>query len=303
MISSYLEFGDDSLKVGTRGSSLALAQTKAIITDLSKFITEKIDIEIVKTTGDKIKDSQLYNIDAKGIFTKELDNVLLEEKVDFTVHSFKDLPTEMDDDLVVAAIPLRESPHEVLISKKMWDELPEGSSMGTSSLRREAFCELHNKNFNIRPIRGNIDTRVNKVVNGEYDATIMAEAGLNRLGISQHIKQIFPIDYITPAAGQGALAVVTRKDSEIIKKIEKISHYPSTQEVRAEKKVLEELGVGCQWPIGVCARVDGDLMDLSGILLSKQGGEILSQVKVRGPLKQAEEIGKQAATIMGDGYS
>jgi hydroxymethylbilane synthase len=290
------------LKVGTRGSSLALAQTKAVITDLSKHIKEKIDIEVIKTTGDKIKDSQLYNIDAKGIFTKELDVALIEEKVDFTVHSFKDLPTEMDDDLTVASIPVRESPQEVLISEHNWDDLPDRASIGTSSLRREAFCRLHNKNFNIRPIRGNIDTRVNKVLSGDYDATIMAEAGLNRLGISNYIKQKFAIDYITPAAGQGALAIVTRKDSPVIKDLEILTHYPSAQEVKAEKMVLEELGVGCQWPIGVCAQADGDLMDLTGILLSKEG-DILSQVKVRGPLAKAEEVGKQAAKIMGDDYS
>jgi hydroxymethylbilane synthase len=290
------------LKVGTRGSSLALAQTKAIITDLSKYITEKIDIEIIKTTGDKIKDSQLYNIDAKGIFTKELDTALLEEKVDFTVHSFKDLPTEMEEELSIAAIPVRESPLEVLVSKHKWNELPEGATLGTSSLRREAFCKLHNKELNIKPIRGNIGTRVNKVLNGAYDATIMAEAGLNRLGISENIKERFSIDYITPAAGQGALAVVTRKNSPIIKVLDVLNHYPSVKEVIAEKKVLEELGFGCQWPIGVCARSNGDLMDLTGILLNNEG-EILSHVNVRGPLAEAEEIGKQAAKIMGDDYS
>jgi hydroxymethylbilane synthase len=290
------------LKVGTRGSSLALAQTKAIITDLSKYITEKIDIEIIKTTGDKIKDSQLYNIDAKGIFTKELDTALLEEKVDFTVHSFKDLPTEMEEELTIAAIPVRESPLEVLVSKHKWNELPEGATLGTSSLRREAFCKLHNKELNIKPIRGNIGTRVNKVLNGAYDATIMAEAGLNRLGISENIKERFSIDYITPAAGQGALAVVTRKNSPIIKVLDVLNHYPSVKEVIAEKKVLEELGFGCQWPIGVCARSNGDLMDLTGILLNNEG-EILSHVNVRGPLAEAEEIGKQAAKIMGDDYS
>jgi len=290
------------LKVGTRGSSLALAQTKGIITDLYEFTSELIEIKVIKTTGDKIQDSQLYNLDAKGIFTRELDKALLEEEVDFAVHSLKDLPTELDEDLKIVAVPLRESPHEALISNYSWNELPEGASLGTSSLRREAFCRFHGKEVNIKPIRGNIDTRIRKVEEGEYDATLMAVAGLRRLGLSHHIKESFPIDYLTPAAGQGALAIVARKDSSIISVLKNLNHLTSSQEVLAEKKVLYELGVGCQWPLGVCARADGDLMDLYCALLTKEG-ELISRISVRGPLKDAEEIGRQAAKIMGDGYS
>ena len=290
------------MKVGTRGSGLALAQTKGIITDLSKFTREKIELKVIKTTGDKIKDSQLYNIDAKGIFTRELDKALLEEEVDFAVHSLKDLPTDLNEDLEIVAVPKRETPHDALISPYSWGEIPENASLGTSSLRREAFCKFHQKKVIIKPIRGNIDTRIRKVESGQYDATLMAAAGLKRLGLAHHIQQTFPIDYLTPAAGQGALAIVSRKDSSVKEVLKGLNDFTSFQEVTAEKKVLRELGVGCQWPLGVCARADGDLMDLYGALLTKEG-EVISRVSVRGPLKEAEEVGREAARIMGDGYS
>ncbi len=295
-------FGEDSLKVGTRGSNLAMTQTKNIIYQLSKIINEDIEIKIIRTTGDKITDSQLYTIDIKGIFTKELDKAVLEEEVDFAVHSLKDLPTVLSEDLEILAVPKRESPNEVLVSPYDWDELNEGASLGTSSLRREAFCNYHKKNLNIKPIRGNIDTRVKKVENGEYDATIMAKAGLKRLGLSNHIKKVFPLEYFTPAAGQGALAVVARSDSSFRKYLEKITHFNSLQEVKAEKTVLEELGVGCQWPLGVSAVANNDKLNLFSILLTKEG-EILSKVKLSGSIKDAEELGKKAATKMMEEYA
>lgn len=297
----FNDFGEDSLKVGTRGSNLAMTQTKNIINQLSKIINEDITIEVIKTTGDKITDSQLYTIDIKGIFTKELDKAVLEEEVDFAVHSLKDLPTELSGDLEIVAVPKRESPNEVLVSNYDWDELEEGASIGTSSLRREAFCNYHKKKLNIKPIRGNIDTRVRKVEDGEYDATIMAEAGLKRLGLSNHIKKVFPLEYFTPAAGQGALAVVARKDSSVRTELEKLTHFNSLQEIKAEKIVLEELGVGCQWPLGVSARADNGKIDLFSILLTKEG-EILSKVKLSGSINDAEKLGKEAAKKMMEEY-
>ncbi|MGF7118677.1 hydroxymethylbilane synthase [Methanobacterium oryzae] len=290
------------MKVGSRGSNLAMTQTKNIINQLSNIINEEIDLEIIKTTGDKITDSQLYTIDVKGIFTKELDKAVLEEEVDFAVHSLKDLPTELAGELEIVAVPKRESPNEVLVSPYEWNELPEGASIGTSSLRREAFCNYHRKNLNIKPIRGNIDTRIKKVEEGEYDATIMAEAGLKRLGLREHIKKIFPIDYFTPAAGQGALAVVARADSNVRTDLEKLNHYNSVQEVKAEKIVLEELGVGCQWPLGVSAKANGNKLDIYSILLTKEG-EVLSKVKLSGSIKDAEQLGRDTAKMMMEDYS
>ena len=285
--------------VGTRGSQLALAQTNQVCANLSKIIKEPIDVEIIKTKGDKITTSQLYNIDSKGLFTKELDIALLEEEVDFTVHSFKDLPTELDEDLEIVAVPKRESPNEVLISSKDWNELGPGSKLGTSSLRREAFCNHYNKEFKLKPIRGNIETRIEKALHSDLDGTIMAHAGLKRLNLTEYIKNIFPLDYITPPAGQGALAIITRRDSDIKEKISKLNDYISMQEVLAEKNVLEELGVGCQWPIGAIARVKNNELNLYSILLTKQG-EILKKENVNGSIKDSVKLGKNIGKLFKD---
>jgi hydroxymethylbilane synthase len=290
------------LQVGTRGSNLAMVQTKNIIKALSGITDEEIGIKIIKTTGDKIKDSQLYQMDVKGIFTKELDKAVLEEEVDFAVHSLKDLPSELDPELEIVAVPLRESPHEVLVSPYTWKDLPEGSTMGTSSLRREAFCKYHHKKLNIKPIRGNIDTRIKKVLAGDYDATLMAEAGLKRMGLTEHIREQFPLSYITPAAGQGALAVVSRHDSNKKEVLKSLNHFISYQEVKSEKKVLEVLGIGCQWPLGVCARAYVNEIELYAILLSKNG-ELLSKIKQKGPISQAEDLGIEVARRMQEDYS
>ncbi|WP_067260361.1 hydroxymethylbilane synthase [Methanobrevibacter cuticularis] len=278
--------------VGSRGSKLALVQTNYIKKRLSDLGNKKLEIRIIKTSGDKITSSQLYNMDSKGLFTKELDRAVLEEEIDFAVHSLKDVPTDLDEDLEIAAIPIRESPNEVLISNYEWEDLNKSSTLATSSLRREAFCNHYKKGLKLKPIRGNINTRLDKVLNGEIDATIMAEAGLKRLGLTKYIKNRFPLDYITPPAGQGALAIITRKDSNIKNKIQKLDHYESHQEVLAEKTVLEELGIGCQWPLGAIARIKDKEIELYSILLT-QKGEILYKNTLTGPIKDSENIGKQ----------
>jgi len=285
------------LKVGTRGSRLAMVQTKHIITQLSKITPEEVEVEIIKTTGDKIKDSQLYQMDVKGIFTKELDKAVLEGEVDFAVHSLKDIPTELAEGLEVVAVPQRESPKEALVSSYAWDEVPEGATLGTSSLRREAFINHHQKNVNIKSIRGNVETRINKVLSGEYQGVILAEAGLNRLKLEKHIKQIFPTEYFTPAAGQGALAIVAGKESDFKVVLEKLNHIPSAQEVEAEKTVLEELGGGCQWPLGANASADGNKLHLYTILLNREG-DMLSKVNLTGSLSKPRKLGRKAAKII-----
>jgi hydroxymethylbilane synthase len=285
------------LIAGTRGSELALTQTNYIRKNLFDLTKNEVKIKVIKTTGDKITSSQLYNMESKGLFTKELDRAVLEEEVDFAVHSLKDVPTELDRDLEIAAVPIRESPNEVLVSSYSWEELNEGYTLGTSSLRREAFCNMHGKKLELKPIRGNIETRIEKVSNGEFDATIMAEAGLNRLGLSKFIKHRFSLDYFTPAAGQGALAIITRKDSPVKDIIRKLNHHESEQEVISEKTVLEELGIGCQWPLGSIARVNGKELELYSILLT-QDGEVLHKSKLKAPLGEGEELGKNLAKEM-----
>ena len=283
--------------VGTRGSELALTQTNYIRKCLFDLTKEEIETNIIKTTGDKITTSQLYNMDSKGLFTKELDKAVLEEEVDFAVHSLKDVPTELDNDLEIAAVPIRESPNEVLVSNYTWEELAYGSSLGTSSLRREAFCNMYDKRLELKPIRGNIGTRVHKVINGEVDSTIMAEAGLNRLGLRKYIKSRFSLEYLTPAAGQGALAIITRKDSEVKDTIRKINHSNSESEVLAEKTVLEELGIGCQWPLGSIAQINNNELELYAILLT-QSGEVLHKNRIKGSPNNYEGLGKKLAKEM-----
>jgi len=285
------------LKAGTRGSRLAMVQTEHIIKELSEITSQKTEVEVIKTTGDKIKDSQLYNMDVKGIFTRELDKAVLEGEVDFAVHSLKDLPTELVDGLEVVSIPPRESPREALISPYGWDEIPEGGTLGTSSLRREAFINHYLKNVHIKSVRGNVETRINKVLNGEYHGIILAEAGLKRLGLQEHVKQVFPTEYFTPAAGQGALAIVAREDSEFNGILRKLNHTPTALEVKAEKTVLEELGGGCQWPLGANAHVEGNKLYLYAILLTRQG-EVVSKVHLRGPISDAQKMGEKAAKII-----
>lgn len=287
------------MNVGTRGSQLALAQTNQVCKDLASITNENIDVNIIKTKGDKITNSQLYNMDAKGLFTKELDKALLEEEIDFAVHSFKDLPTELDEELEIAAVPKRVAPNEVLISNKNWDELGPNSKLGTSSLRREAFCNYHNKFFELKPIRGNIETRISKVNGSDLDATLMAQAGLIRLNLTQHIKTVFPLDYITPAAGQGALAIITRKDSDKKEIISKLNDYQSRQEVFAEKQVLEELGVGCQWPIGAIAQMKDKQFCIYSILLTKEG-EVLKEHTEKGSIRDAVQFGKKIGKVFKD---
>jgi hydroxymethylbilane synthase len=284
------------LIVGTRGSKLATTQTQTVVDSLEKIIGEKIETKIIKTTGDKIKDSQLYNIDAKGIFTKELDTALIDGDIDFAVHSFKDLPSELNDQLAITAIPKREAVNEVLISNYSWDELPDGATLGTSSVRREAFCKLHEKNVVTKPIRGNIDTRIRKVEEGEYDATIMALAGINRLGLQDHIKEIFDETYIVPPAGQGALAVMTHKDSEYYDVVSKLNDEDSRIEALCEKAILETLEVGCQWPVGIVSKVNKDNISIHCELLSPDGkilADLTETAKKNDAISVAKSIGEK----------
>ena len=280
------------MKVGTRGSKLALTQTKQTCQDIANISGEKIEVDIIKTKGDKITDSQLYNMDSKGLFTKELDKAVLEEEVDFAVHSLKDVPTELDEDLQITAVPTRVKANEVFISNMNWNDLEEGSSLGSSSLRREAFCKYHNKRFKFKPLRGNVETRIQKVLDGEVDGTLMAEAGLIRLGLTKYIKEEFPIDYITPAAGQGALAVISRKDSKQVNEtLKKIDDYKTHQTVLAEKTVLYELGIGCQWPLGSYGQLNNEnKLELYSVLLNEKG-EILHKTTTTGSIKSAKELG------------
>ncbi len=199
------------LRIGSRGSQLALWQAHHI-SDLLRARGHTVELEIIKTTGDKITDVALAKVGTKGMFTKEIEEGLVENRVDLAVHSLKDLPTELPADFEIAAITTRENPRDVFCSVKFSsiEALPQRASVGTSSLRRQAQLKALRPDLQIHPLRGNVDTRLHKLESGDHDAIILAAAGLNRLGKTQLVRQVIPAEVMTPAAGQGALAIEIR---------------------------------------------------------------------------------------------
>src|SRR5262245_3985432 len=196
------------LRIGSRGSQLALWQATHIA-DLLRSRGHTVEIEVIKTTGDKIADVALAKVGTKGMFTKEIEEALAENRVDLAVHSLKDLPTELAEEFEIAVVTARENPHDVFCSTKFLsiEDLPKGANVGTSSLRRQAQLKAIRSDLQVHPLRGNVDTRLRKLETGEYDAIILAAAGLNRLGKTQFVRQVIPVEVMTPAAGQGALAI------------------------------------------------------------------------------------------------
>ncbi len=245
--------------IGTRGSKLALVQAnwiKSQLEDTNKEI--EFSIEIIKTTGDYITDVPLSKIGDIGLFTKELENALIDKKVDLVVHSAKDMPTEIPERLEIGAVTKREDPHDVLISKGhvSLKNLPKNAKLGTSSLRRRSQVLAIRPDLEIVDLRGNLDTRLNKLDSGDLDAIIVARAGLIRLGLTDKASEIIPYDVMLPAVGQGALCIEVRENDEEIKKIIRVLiDYNSMFEVKAERALLARLQGGCQIPIGAHAEV------------------------------------------------
>ena len=249
------------LRVGTRPSELSIKQTLEVIDALrSKHHDIEFEIVKIKTKGDIDRKTPLYDMPVKGIFEKEVDLALIRGDVDFVVHSLKDYPTIVDSQLELASVPRRKSPYDVILCKehKRLSELPSGAVIGTSSLRRMTHLKYFRPDLNVMPIRGNVDTRIRKLWRGECDAIIIAEVGIQRLGLSLEY-EVLNFDIMVPAAGQGALAVVCRKgDSEIKSLLKSIEDPPSRFEVEVERKILRHLRAGCRTPIGVNVRIQGD---------------------------------------------
>ncbi|MBC7131344.1 hydroxymethylbilane synthase [Candidatus Bathyarchaeota archaeon] len=287
------------LKVGTRGSKLALLQTEIAIKKL-RAANPKLDFEIkiIKTTGDKIRRKPLFAIESKGIFEKEIDQALLRDEIDFAVHSLKDVPVyEQHENILLAAVPERDDPREALISVdgSTLKELPKGAVIGTSSLRRMAQIKFLRGDLEVKPIRGNLDTRVRKVKQGEYDAIIVAKAGLDRMKLQSLASEVFPIDVFTPAAGQGALAVVARKDKkELIEIFEAINHPPTMAEVTAERSLIAALKGGCHFPVGAIGKAENNTLTLYGCIFTLDGSKKLS-ASASGSLKEAQALGEKVA--------
>ncbi len=282
---------------GTRGSKLALAQTDWVIAELKKnFPGFSFEKKIIKTTGDKILDSPLSKIGGKGLFVKEIEEALLAGEIDFAVHSMKDVPAELPEGLEIFCIPKRESPWDVLITEYFsLKDLPSGAVLGTSSLRRSAQIKRIRKDLDIKPLRGNVDTRLRKWREGEFDAIILAEAGLRRLGIELPQAKRLSLSELIPAVGQGALGIEVRKEDKQIKEILSSIHCEETAcSIRAERAFLRVMEGGCQVPLGAYAEFLNGRLFIKGFVSDLQGERFFEGVEEGSP-EEAELLGEKLA--------
>lgn len=284
--------------VGTRGSALALAQTRWVAAQLEAAHPGlETELRVIRTKGDEVRDRPLAQVGGKGLFTKELEVALLAEEIDLAVHSLKDLPTELPEDLVLGGIPLREDPRDALICAK-WDALealPAGATVGTSSLRRQAQLRALRPDLRLEDLRGNIDTRIGRVLDGDLDAAILAAAGLTRLDRTGDIRERLTPDRMLPAPGQGALGIEIRaKDEETAALLATLADPNTMRSVTAERAVLAALDGGCSVPIGALATVTNGTLHLDACVAAVDGSTIL-RAALAGAAADAVTIGKQVA--------
>ncbi len=286
-----------TLRIGSRGSQLALWQANHVAS-LLRQQGHAVEIEIIKTTGDKITDVALAKVGTKGMFTKEIEEALADKRVDLAVHSLKDVPTELAPEFTLAAIMKREDPRDAFISVKHSgiDDLPRGAKVGTSSLRRQCQLKAMRPDLEIFPLRGNVDTRLRKLESGEYAAIILASAGVHRLGLDQHVRSRIPADVMCPAVGQGALAIETRSDDRQTQAyLAFLNHAETRSAIECERALLGSLGGGCQVPIGAYAEVHQARLHLRGMVGRPDGSEILrEQAEGNDP----EALGREVAQTL-----
>jgi hydroxymethylbilane synthase len=283
------------LVIGSRGSQLALWQ--------ANYIRERLEargaecrIEVIKTTGDRILDSALHDIPGKGLFTREIEEALLDKRIDLAVHSLKDLPTELPKGLTVAALPQRADPRDAIIGGKLRD-IKFGAKVGTSSLRRIAQLRRIRPDLKIEDIRGNVDTRIAKVERGEYDAIVLAAAGLRRLGWGDIISEVFRPDIICPAVGQGALAIETLEEGAGLEASLPLDDPWTRLPVTAERTMLAELGGGCQVPIGAYGTLENTELFLTGAVFAPDGSEMI-RYTATGECTKPAELGRNVAQVL-----
>jgi hydroxymethylbilane synthase len=300
-MTSVVSSAPRTIRIGSRKSQLALIQTYWVQEQLQKSFPEiSFEVHTMATHGDKILDVALAKIGDKGLFTKELELGMLNQEIDFAVHSLKDLPTRLPEGLVLAAITERENPADALVvhekhKDKQIDTLPAGSVIGTSSLRRLAQLRHHFPHFTFKDVRGNLNTRMAKLDAGEYDALILAVAGLQRLGMGDRIHQIIPKEISLHAVGQGALGIECRADdADVISILKAIEHPETRDRCLAERAFLRELEGGCQVPIGVNTEINGDNLTLTGIVASVDGQKLVKDT-VSGKAGDGEQLGIQLA--------
>lgn len=298
------------LRIGSRGSQLALWQANHI-SALLREQGHEVEIEIIKTTGDKITDVALAQVGTKGMFTKEIEDALAEGRVDVAVHSLKDLPTELPPGFELVAITKRVNPRDVLLSVKYHSvrALPKGARVGTSSLRRQAQLMVARPDLVIHPLRGNVDTRMRKLEEGEYDAIILAAAGLTRLGKTQLMREVLSEDFMCPAAGQGALGIEIRAgDRTTANYLAFLNDADARAATTCERALLNKLGGGCQVPIGAFAEAKDGILYLTAIVAQPDGSMILREHQSgMDPVTLGEAVGETlllrgATKILGDVY-
>jgi hydroxymethylbilane synthase len=289
-----------ALRIGSRGSLLALWQANHIRERLSREAGVASEVVVIKTSGDRFQKGNVNQIGLKGVFIKELEDALLEGRVDLAVHSMKDVPTEIPAGLVFPAVCRREDVRDALVAQSgaKLAQLPGGARVGTSSLRRQAQLRHHRPDLDLRELRGNVDTRLRKAERGEYDAVVLAKAGLDRLGWSGRITEVLSTDVSLPAVGQGALGIEARTDDpEVLETLARLDDSETRAGVTAERALLAKLEGGCQVPLGAWGRIEHGRLVLDSCVLSLDGSDYLRQ-RADGPAAKAEAVGRSLAELM-----
>lgn len=294
----------NKLRLGSRGSELALWQSNWVKQELQKLFPDlEVEIVVIKTQGDKILDSPLSRIGGKGVFTREIDEALLDRSIDLSVHSLKDLPTLIPDGLTIAAVTEREDVHDVFISHpkknhRNLDALPIGAKLATGSLRRR--CQLHHyrPDLEVVQIRGNVPTRFQKLDTSDWDGMILAKAGLTRLNLEDRITEVLPLDLFLPAVGQGALAIEVRSDhGDVLEVVRTLNHEATAIATSAERALLKHLEGGCQTPIGAYARIENGMLKIDALIGSVDGKHVVRS-SIHGEPSQAIQLATTLAETL-----
>jgi len=292
-----------NIKVGTRGSKLALTQTNFVAEKLKKIMPNaNIEICVIKTSGDIMQDVSLLTIGGQGVFVKEIEEALLSEKIDLAVHSMKDVPGENPEGSIFAAILPREDVRDVLVSRNniKLEFMPKGAKIGTGSQRRGAQIKALLPDVSIVPLRGNIETRIKKIETENINGVILAAAGMKRNGLAEKITQFLPVETMLPAVGQGALGLQIRKDdTELAKACAALNDTTTAAEVAAERAFLRALGGGCRLPIAALGKLDGRMLTLEGMVAAPNGSTMIRE-KLSGTINDVEAMGKKLAEIVLD---
>jgi hydroxymethylbilane synthase len=287
----------ETLVAGSRGSKLALWQA-GWVKDRLEADGHTVEIRVIQTTGDRLPRASLIQPGSKGLFVKEIEEALAEGAIDLAVHSMKDLPVDQPPGLYLAAIPPREDARDVLVARdrRPLDELPDGARLSTSSLRRQSQLRWLRPDLLIAPVRGNVDTRIKKMSQGECDGLVLAAAGIHRLGLDSLITQYFPVSKICPAVGQGALAIEIRQgDDRVRRAVQPLNDFRTHTAVEAERIVLRQLGGGCQTPIAVHAEVVEKRLSMSGVVARPDGTQII-RASAQGSTDDVKAVSAQLAS-------